>query len=274
MIRANAHKYSISALCKCLGIARSTYYYECKGREDDPELEEAIQRAYEENRCVYGQRKLKQALRRKGWLVSRRRIGRIMRKRGLVSAYTRKKYRPHKTKSNESSAPNLLGRNFDGHAPGVCVVSDLTYVRVSDRWCYVCLLLDLGAREIIGYSAGRHKDAELVRKAFAAVQGNLLNIQMFHTDRGSEYDNMLIDELLIGFGIDRSLSMRGCPYDNAVAEATFRAIKTEFVNQRRFGTLEQLQVELADYVHWFNHIRLHGTLAYKTPVEYRQACSL
>lgn len=241
---------------------------------DDRELEIAVQLAYEENRCVYGQRKLKQVLRRKGWVASRRRIGRIMRKRGLVSAYTRKKYRPHQTKGNESSVPNLLARNFDGHAPGACVVSDLTYVRVGDRWSYICLLLDLGAREIIGYSAGRRKDAELVKKAFATVQGNLLNIRMFHTDRGSEYDNMLIDELLAGFQIDRSLSMSGCPYDNAVAESTFRAIKTEFVNHRRFFTLEQLQAELADYVHWFNCIRLHGTLGYKTPVEFRQECSL
>ena len=97
---------------------------------------------------------------------------------------------------------------------------------------------------------------------------------MFHTDRGSEYDNMLIDELLAGFGIDRSLSMSGCPFDNAVAESTFKAIKIEFVNHRRFFTLEQLQAELADYVHWFNNIRLHGTLGYKTPVEFRTTCSL
>ena len=274
MIRANAHKYSISALCRCLGIARSTYYYECKGRIDDQELEEAVQIAYEENRCVYGQRKLKQLLSRRGWVVSRRRIGRIMHKRDLVSAYTRKKYRPHKTKSNESSIPNRLGRDFNGHEPGACVVSDLTYVRVGDRWSYICLLLDLGAREIIGYSAGNHKDAQLVRRAFAAVKGNLLNIRMFHTDRGGEYDNMLIDKLLAGFQIDRSLSMSGCPYDNAVAESTFKAIKTEFVKRRHFQTLEQLQAELADYVHWFNNIRLHGTLGYKTPVEFRQACSL
>lgn len=274
MIRANAHKYSISALCRCLGIARSTYYYECKGRIDDGKLEEAVQLAYDENRCVYGQRKLKQALHRKGLVVSRRRIGRIMKKRGLVSAYTRKKYRPFSTKINEAMVPNLLNRKFNEQHPGDCVVSDLTYVRVGDRWSYICLLVDLGAREIIGYSAGRHKNAELVRKAFATVKGNLMNIQMFHTDRGSEFDNMLMDDLLTGFQIRRSLSMKGCPYDNAVAESTFRVIKSEFVKHRRFLTLEQLQSELADYVHWFNNIRLHGSLGYMTPAEYKMACSL
>ena len=133
MIKANARKYSISALCRCLGIARSTYYYECHDHRDDSCLEEAVQTAYDENRRVYGQRKLKRVLFRKGWTVSRRRIGRIMVKRGLVSAYTCKKYRVHSSKSNEAAIPNLLARDFNNQAPGACVVSDLTYVRVWNK---------------------------------------------------------------------------------------------------------------------------------------------
>ena len=269
MIRANAHKYSISALCRCLGIARSTYYYECRGREDESALEEAVQAAYDENRRVYGQRKLKRVLFRKGWTVSRRRIGRIMKKRGLVSAYTCKKYHVHAIKSNEAAVPNLLDRAFNDQEPGTCVVSDLTYVRVGAKWAYICILLDLGAREIIGYSASAYKNAELVHRAFSTVKGSLFDIQMFHTDRGSEFDNALIDELLDSFQISRSLSMKGCPYDNAVAESTFKMIKAEFVSCRRFDILDQLQLELADYVHWFNNIRLHGTLGYLSPAEFK-----
>jgi hypothetical protein len=75
VIKANARKYSISALCRCLSIARSTYYYECYGHRDESALEEAVQTAYDENRRVYGQRKLKRVLSRKVWTVSRRRIG-------------------------------------------------------------------------------------------------------------------------------------------------------------------------------------------------------
>lgn len=273
MIRGNAHKYSISALCRCLGIARSTYYYECRPRQGEEPLEEAIQAAYDENRRIYGQRKLKQVLSRKGWKVSRRKIGRIMKKRGLVSAYTRKKYRAYATKSNEAAVPNLLDRNFNNQAPKACVVSDLTYVRVGTGWAYICILLDLGNREIIGYSAGAHKDAKLVHKAFSTVKGSLFEIQMFHTDRGSEFDNALIDELLEGFQISRSLSMKGCPYDNAVAESTFKIVKAEFVSRHRFDTLHRLQVELADYVHWFNNIRLHGTLGYRSPAEFKLTCT-
>ena len=150
------------------------------------------------------------------------------------------------------------------------MVSDLTYVRVGMRSAYICILLELGAREIIGYSAGAYKNAELVHKAFSTVKEKLFDIQIFHADRGSEFDNALIDELLESFQLNRSLSMKGCPYDNAVAESTFKMIKAEFVSCRRFDTLDQPQLELADYVHWFNNIRLHGTLGYLSPAEFKK----
>ena len=87
---------------------------------------------------------------------------------------------------------------------------------------------------------GTSLDTTLVYKAFSTVKGNLFEIRMFHTDRGSEFDNTLIDGLLESSRIDRSLSMKGCPYDNAVAESTFKMIKAEFVSCRRFDTLDQL----------------------------------
>ena len=237
-------------------------------------MEEAVQIAYDENRRVYGQRKIKRVLLRQGLIVSRRKIGQIMKRRGLVSADTRKKYRVHSSKVNEAPVANLLDRKFGDRLPGVCVVSDLTYVRVGVQWAYICILLDLGAREIIGYSAGAHRTAELVHNAFASVKGNLFKIQAFHPDRGSEFDHILIDEFLESFQISRSLNMKGCPYDNAVAESTFKMIKVQFVAGRRFDSIEQLRLELADYVHWFNHIRLYSTLGYRSPVEFRNACTL
>ena len=64
--------------------------------------------------------------------------------------------------------------------------------------------------------------------------------------------------------------MKGCLYDNVIAEATFKIIKTEFVKGRYFENLDQLKLELDDYVFWFNHIRIHGTLGYLSPVEYKE----
>lgn len=134
----------------------------------------------------------------------------------------------------------------------------------------MCILLDLFNREIIGHSAGARKDAKLVYKAFTTVKNNLDNINIFHTDRGNEFKNNVIDGLIDTFNIKRSLSKKGCPYDNAVAEATFKVFKTEFAYPNNFETLEQLNLELFDYVHWYNNLRIHSSLNYLTPVEYKE----
>ena len=101
-------------------------------------------------------------------------------------------------------------------------------------WNCICVLIDLFNREIIGYSAGPNKTALLVKQAFQTVNGNLKDIQIFHTDRGNEFKNQLIEETLKAFDITRSLSHKGCLYDNAVAETTFKIIKTEFVVIKHF----------------------------------------
>ena len=81
----------------------------------------------------------------------------------------------------------------------------------------------------------------------------------------------MINELLETFNIGRSLSMKGCrPYDNAMSEATYKVMKTEFIHQMSFHSLQHLQLELYDYVNWFNKHRIHGTLGYLTPVQFRQ----
>ncbi len=164
---------------------------------------------------------------------------------------------------------NLVKRKFNDQDPLNVVVSDLTYVKVGMSWNYICVLLDLNNREIIGYSAGANKDASLVAKAFSTIKINLKRINIFHTDRGNEFKNKLIDDTLKTFNITRSLSLKGCPYDNAVAEATFKIIKTEFINNHSFETLDELKYWLSDYVNWYNNHRIHSSLGYSTPVEYR-----
>lgn len=274
MIAGNAGRYPISAQCEILGVPRSTYYAMRARAEAEAAPDPAtacVVDAYERGRGRYGARKIKAALERRGITLSRRRIGRIMKENGLVSAYTKAAFRPHSAKVNEADVPNVVGRRFDGHAPRTHIVSDLTYVRVGARWNYVCLLIDLYNREIVGHSAGERKDARLVKSAFATLDFPLDDIEVFHTDRGSEFDNAAIDGLLETFGIERSLSRKGCPYDNAVDESTNKILKAELIYRERFSTLRELQVKLSDYVHWYNNFRLHSTLGYMSPVEFRLA---
>ena len=121
---------------------------------------------------------------------------------------------------------------------------------------YICVLIGLFNREIIGYSAGRNKYAALVAKAFARVNANLATINLFHTDRGNEFKSTF-DETLFIFHIQRSLSMKDCPYYNAAVEASFKIIKMKFVKGQSFVSLEKLQYVLADYVNWLIESMLH-----------------
>jgi len=95
------------------------------------------------------------------------------------------------------------------------------------------------------------------------------HISIFHTDRGSEFANKAIDEVIDTFNIKRSLSKKGCPYDNAVAESAYNIIKTEFVFGEKFNTISELGIRFHAYVNWYNNERIHGSLRYLTPVEYR-----
>lgn len=253
-------------MCKALGISRASYYYEPKVKPDESDLEAEIIQVFNDNRKAYGTRKIKASLKKK---ISRRKIGQIMNKYHLVSVYTKKKFKAHKTKVNESPIKNELQRKFKHRQPLEAVVTDLTYVNVAGQWHYVCLILDLFNRELIGYAVGASKTAELVKQAIATIPYDCSQIQIFHTDRGSEFDNQLIDKFLDAFEITRSLSEKGTPYDNAVAESTYKAFKAEFVYQEDFQTLEELEVKTFDFVNWWNNIRIHGTLNYKTPAQLR-----
>jgi transposase InsO family protein len=117
-------------------------------------------------------------------------------------------------------------------------------------------------RKILGRAVGNQKNAKLIEAAFYSVQDDLRKINLFHTDRGSEFKNKLIEDILSAFGINRSLSAKGTPHDNAVAESMYNVIKTEFTFNKEFADLDEFKLLWFDYVNWYNNIRIHGSLGY------------
>ena len=134
----------------------------------------------------------------------------------------------------------------------------------------MCLLADLADRGIAGHSAGRTRDAGLVLGAFATLDFPPADVQVFHTDRGGEFDNMRIDEPLDVFDIKRSLPRRGSSYGSAVVESTNRLLRKELVYRNNYATIEQLRRDLNDYVWWSDNQRLHSTLGYRSPKEFTE----
>jgi len=237
-------------MCRILEISRSGYYkYRDKDFSKKKDVHtDLVVKVFHESHQIYGARKIKKACEDQDVILSRRRIGRIMAEEGLVSRYTVAQFKPRRQKVNRDDVKNIIDQDFEGRSKNEVIVSDLTYVRVGNRWNYICVLVDLFNREIVGYSVGPRKTSQLVKEAFATVKGSLSNIQYFYSDRGMEFKSSLIEDLINTFDISRSLSEAGVPYDNAVAEATFKTIKTEFVYPNKFKILQQLRQELAVYV--------------------------
>ena len=150
------------------------------------------------------------------------------------------------------------------------LASDPAYVRVGSSWAYVCLPGDLASRQIAGHSVGVGHDADLVLAAFAALRFPLDEIEVFHTDRGGGFTGERIERMLDVFGVTRSLSRPGNPYDSAVVESTNRLVKKELIHRNVYTNVEQPRSDVNRYVWWYNHQRLHSTLGYLSPVEFTQ----
>src|SRR5699024_5902817 len=123
-----------------------------------------------------------------------------MKRLKLVSVYLKAAFKPHSKGKYEAPITNRLDRQFDQEKQLEALVTDLTYVRVDRLWAYVCLIIDLFNRKIIGLSVGWHKTAELVKQAIQSIPYALSRVKLFHSDRGKEFDNQLIDEMLEAFG--------------------------------------------------------------------------
>jgi putative transposase len=253
-----------------LGISRKSYYYDPKSEERDEKLVNVIKEIFIKNRRCYGQKKLYKALRRNGISISKDRLVRIIKEENLVSKYVLRRKPRSENKQNSDEIGDRVNRNFTNKKPLEVVVSDLTYVDVNKKWHYICLLIELSHREIIGFSAGKSKDAELVTNAWLSIKSDIRNICYFHTDRGGEFKNEEIDKILAVGDIKRSLSRPGTPIDNAVAESMYDIIKTEFIYGEKFNDLDDLQTKLSGFVWWYNNERLHSSLGYIPPVESRK----
>lgn len=278
-MNAYSGNFGKSALCRAFGINRSSIYYKRNGQKKlakiarhEKDLQD-VKTAFEEGKGNYGARQIKTALAGKGSIMSRRKIRRLMEESGLESSYGKPKYvKPGKKKAdcNKADISNLLGRDFSGWNEKEVLVSDLTYVKVDGKWCYICVIIDLFNREVVGWSIGENKTAELVLLAFAMAGIDFRRVMIFHTDRGMEFCAERIDLFLNRFGIIRSLSRPGTPIDNAVAESFYGTVKTEFVKNQNFPSLERLKLLFGDWVHWYNNIRFHSADGSKSPVVYRR----
>jgi putative transposase len=261
-------RYSKSKICSVLDVPRSSFYYHPVESVEDEVIINAISESFIASNKTYGTPRIRADLKDLGHNVSRLRISRVMSSKGFVSCYTKKK-KPKINKVSIDSSPrvNLLAGNFNNHKRHEVLASDTTYIDISKKWHYLCPVLDLSRRAIVGSGVSSKRDSSLAVRSLYSVDFDLRESSIFHSDLGSEFNNKDIQNILESFGIQRSFSRKGTPTDNAVLESFIKTVKIEFVNQNKFTSLESFQEGWERYVYWYNNKRRHSSLGYRAPIE-------
>ncbi|MFF3877341.1 IS3 family transposase [Streptomyces sp. NPDC001978] len=190
----NPGGYSVSLLCRVVGVNRSTYYSWLAARpavaerqRAEDELAGEIRKIHAASRGAYGVPRVHAALRRQGRGINRKKVERIMRERDIRGVTRRKRRHLTKQEPAAAPAPDLVGRDFTAKRPGTKLVGDITYLPTIEGWWYLATVIDLATREVVGYAMADHHRAELVTAALkmAAGRGDLQPGCIMHTDRGS-----------------------------------------------------------------------------------------
>lgn len=204
--------------------------------------------------------------------ISIGRVYRLMNSLSLPRISTRK---PPKTKYIQPllDTNNVLKQAFTQSAPNLVWCSDITYLRVQNRFYYLCVVIDLFSRKVIANNLSSKADAKLVADTFeeAFAKRNYPKGLMFHSDRGVQYTSMMFRKVLDNCHVVQSFSKKGHPYDNAVAECFFKYLKLEETDRRIYKDFKELKVSVSTYIDgYYNRKRPHTTLGLLTPEKYEQ----
>jgi putative transposase len=268
----------VSLLTRTLEVSRSGFYDWCRRRisrrtRDDARLIDVMVKLFYQNEEVYGRPRLFRDLRKLGYRIGEQRVRKLMKLAG-IQPISEKRFRVRTTDSNHSFpiSANLVRRNFKTTRPNQVWVSDITYIRTRRGWAYLCVILDLYSRRIVGWSVRPHMKATLVTESLAmALAQRKVNpwSLTFHSDRGSQYASRKVRSMLRDYKIVSSMSAKGDCYDNAVAESVFGTIKTERIYTREYETLSEVKQDLFRYIEGFyNRRRMHSYLGYRSPEEF------
>ena len=262
--------FPIEKMCKAFNVHRSSYYSWLKRKPSSRDLynrylSEKIRGIYQESKKTYGSPRITIALHNGGIIVSRRRVARLMREMKLRSIFRKKFVVTTDSKHNYPVVENKLNRDFTVDGPGKVWVSDITYLRTSQGWLYLTVILDLGDRKVVGWSLSsslKASDTTVPAWIMAVKNRPITQELIFHSDRGVQYACNEFKNLLSGYKlVERSMSRKGDCWDNAVAESFFKTIKVECVYQNKYKTKDQAALSVFEYIEtWYNTRRIHTTL--------------
>ena len=271
VIYRRKEKYTISEMCKFLSVSRSGYY-DFVRRMDIPSkdlpLAEKIRECQEKCGKTYGYRRVHIWLERNGIYHNPKTILRVMQKYNLLSVVRRKKY--HNYGKHLHRYPNLLNRDFHADKPNQKWVTDISYIKTTQGTLYLSVIRDLYDNSIVAYKTGTSQNINLVLSTIIAAKKKekvTAELQL-HSDQGFQYTSHSYFKLTQSYGIIQSMSRRGNPYDNALAENFFSILKTECIYRTKLKTYEEAKSLIDEYIYFYNHERLQLKTKL-TPIEKR-----
>lgn len=269
-------QFPIEKMSQVFGVTRSGYYrflssHKGKRAQEEALLLREIERIFYEHKKRYGSPRIFMELKEKGVCCSGKRVAKIMRNNNLV-AKRRKKWK--KKLVTKEKKPNLLNQEFKAEKKNSKWVSDITYVRTGKGWAYLCTVMDLYSRKIIGHAVKGHMKKELVVQALEQAisrRGSIENGLIFHSDQGSQYGSEEVDKSLKKNKMLGSMSGKGSCYDNAAMESFFNSFKRECVGGEIFQDAEAAEKEIFNYIEcYYNNKRKHSSLGYLSPVKFEE----
>ena len=271
VICRHKNKYSISEMCRFFNVSRSGYYDYVKRMEvpaKDLPLAEKIRECQDKNGKTYGYRRVHIWLERQGIYYNPKTILRVMQKYNLLSEVRRKKYRNYGNYLHRYD--NLLNRDFSADKPNQKWVTDISYIKTGQGFLYLSIIRDLYDNSIVAYKTGTEQNINLVLSTIRAAKRKekvTAEVQL-HSDQGFQYTSHAYFKLTKSYGITPSMSRRGNPYDNALAENFFSILKTECIYRTKLKTYEEANLLIDQYIHFYNNerIQLKSKL---TPLEKR-----
>ena len=255
-------EYPVAVMCKFFGVSRSGYYTFVKRQEQpeqDAQLAAMIKECQNKTDKTYGYRRVWKWLKDRNIKRNPKTVLRIMKKYGLLSEIRRRRkwvnlgQQIHKYE-------NLLKRQFRADRPNAKWVTDISYIHTKEGVLYLSMIRDLYDNSIVAYKTATQQTVSLVldtiRLAMKKEKKRVAAELQLHSDQGFQYTSQAYFKLTQSYGITPSMSRKGNPYDNAMAENFFSILKTECIHRVKLKTYEEARLLIGEYIHFYNHQRI------------------
>ena len=265
--------YGLNLCCEAMNVNKSSYLnYKLRGKRGDTvyakrqeEAKPLIEEIFYESRRTYGVNRIYSVLKSRGYDYGVKLIRKVMQENDMFVIGTNAKKNYLKRLERKK---NILNREFDVSRPNEVWVSDVTELKFKHKKIFLCIVLDLYARKVVGFRFSSKNSTQLTKSTLGAaykLRKPTDLLLLFHSDQGANYTSRTFRTYLKELGIKSSFSNPGEPHDNAVMESFNTTLKKEEFYVRHYRSERDLKDSIKEYINFYNSYRIHSYNNKKTP---------